>query len=316
MFNRSFLFLRSIILPLFLVSFLLTGCKEEVTSPEEYDSDQVVLQQMVLEDSSNSSFEAAFNDGDPMGYFSKELTNVYPIRIGRRITTASRTINSTFLSDTAYVTATYNFTGNFFLVASHDSAAVGDTTAIDTTIVKPFSSVVVRKLIFAKVANTRNPRLNWRLVAVSLPDGGTVTNNLKINKLSVYLPNGDSIIVTSPSDYYLNKFPGMRRQIPVISRNQAVTVKLEVFSAYDVDDLVVLTFGADPLGRNRQKVRFSLVSSEPATGGYNKVYEHTFRPTQAAGYYHALMDVMSNGSIFTDNQPFENKMWGMPYIVR
>jgi len=299
-----------------LAILVLPGCKDDTTSPEVYDTDAVALQQLALEDSINGSFEAAFNDTDPMSFLGKTTTEVYPIRIGRRVTSVSRNFNQTVLNDTAYVTVTYNFTGNFFLAASYDSTSIGDTSRVDTLIVKPFTSVVSRKLIFARVNNLRNPKLNWKLVAVSLPDGGTVTTALQIKRLAIYLPSGDSIVVTSPNDYFLTKFGGNRKQIPVISRGQAVKIKLEVFSAYAGEDIAVATHGANLLGRNKEKHRLLLVSSVPAAGGYDKVYEQTIRPLQAGGLYHALVDLMSRESVFSDNNPYENKVWGFPYYIR
>ncbi len=316
MFKHTFLRVKFFSLILFASVLWFSGCKDETTSPETYDTDAVALQALALEDSSNSSFEAAFNDSDPMNFLGKTATDVFPIRIGRRITSVSRTFSQTILSDTAYVTVNYNFAGNFFLVASYDSSAIGDTTKIDTVIVKPFTSVATRKLIFVRVNSTRNPRINWKLVAVSLPEGGTVTSNLQIQKLSIYLPSGDSIVVTSPNDYYLSKFAGVRKLIPVVTRGLQVRVKLDVFSTYAEDDIVVLTYGANSFGRFKEKRILTLVSSTPALNGYNKVYEQTFRPLQLGGLYHALVDVMSRGSIYTDNRPFENKVWGFPYYVK
>ncbi|MCK6614183.1 MAG: hypothetical protein L6Q47_08085 [Ignavibacteriaceae bacterium] len=307
-----------LILP-FLI-FGLAGCSENTTDPgSQVVTDDQALQELALEDSSVLSFEQNFNDDGAMGFFfGKTQEAIYPLKIGRRISSVTRQFSRELIGDSAYVTVTSTYTGVMIIAASFEPVTPGDTTVTaDTVIQKPFTSEVVRKLIFRKVNNNPNPRNNWRLVAVSLPSGGTVTNNVSINKAVLTYANGDSLVITNPNDFFLSRNPsGARRDIPVLNRNATVTLRVEIFSTYADDDFVILTHGANLRGFFRVKKRLELISSEPSGAGFVRVYSHTFASGSAPGHFHAIIDAMPRGVVFDSGAAVENKSWGVPYIVR
>lgn len=309
---KKFFFL----IPLFI--FALTGCSEETTGPEATTDDQA-LQELATEDSSSRSFEENYNDAGAHFFLNTSVQgNIYPIKIGRRIISVTRQFARQINGDSAYVTMTSTYTGVFIIEASYEPVTPGDTTATaDTVIQKPFASVVVRKMVFAKVNSSSNPRNNWKLVRVSLPAGGTVTNNITINKAVMTFANGDSLVITNPNEFYLSRNPsGNRRDIPVLLRNSVVRLRVEIFSAYADDDFVTLTHNANLRGFFRVKRRLALVSSEASGTGYAKVYEQTFLAGSAQGHFHAVIDATPRGVIFESASQFETKVWGVPYIVR
>ncbi|HRI46318.1 MAG TPA: hypothetical protein PK559_04365 [Ignavibacteriaceae bacterium] len=309
----------SYLMVLLFGSVLLIGCKdmgtESVQTPET-TTEKMALEKIAQEDSSLVSFEKNYDEQGGLDFsLGKTAEQIFPVRVVRRVTNVTRNFDANIIGDTSYVTATLTFSGNLFIAASYDSVALGDSSAVDTIIVKPFSSTVVRKLIFSKVANTRNPEHNWKLIAISLPDGGTVTQNIKIQKMTISLPN-DTLVITSPNDYYLSRGLGKMRQIPLLNRNQRVTIYVEIFSKYDDEDFVTLTFGADIRGINRVKRKLTLESSIPVSDGFVKTFKHTFLTQPFPGHSHAIVSAMPKQVVFDDQAPVECKSWGIPYFVR
>ena len=293
---------------------LMVGCKDSTIEPEstEPNTDKEAMQKIADEDSSVSSFEPNYNEEDLMDFLGKTETVIYPFRVGHRVRLVSRNFNVNIVGDTAWATYTKTFEGTLLIAASYDPNA----TEPDTVVKKPFNSVVTRNLIFIKVANTDRPFRNWKLAAISLPEGGTLSPNIDITKLTIFLPGGDTLVITSPNNYYLSRGFGWWKHLPIISKNEDVTLELELFSAYADTDFVTLTYGADKLGLHRAKRKFELISSVPSGTGYVKVYQQTYRTHQWWGFYHAIVNAFPRQVIFDDTAAVENEMWGVPYFVK
>ena len=316
--SKKFLLkLSSAVLILFFAAFI--GCKNSPTASAvntEPTTDKAALEKITLEDSSLSSFELNYNEEGMMDMMSpmrlgKTTSEIFPVKVGRKITSVTRTFTITQLSDT---TAEGNlvlvFTGNLLIGVTKDTSV----KSIDTVISKPFVTTVERNVKFVKVANTDYPRLNWRISASSLTKGGTNSDNISIKRITVYVPSGDTISITDPLNYYLSHGLGRMKQIPIVSKNQDVTVEVEVHSAYASEDFVSLTYGAAfNYKMNRAKRKFVLVSDD---GQGNKVYSQTYRANPFMGYYHAVIDAMPAQVIKDDAAPVESSAWGFPYIVK
>ena len=302
------------------VTFLfLIGCQDSVMDSQdntEPSTDKEAMVKIADEDSSISSFDEAFNEEDLLDFgIGKIQTQIYPFKVWHRAHLINRNLVVDIQGDTAYATLTKNFEGTLFIKASYDSSA----TEPDTTIQKVFNATFTRKLIFVKVASTPRPFLNWRLAAVSLPEGGAISPNIDIEKLTIYLPNGDTLEINSPNDYYLVRHHGWFnwwRDIPVIPRNDSVRVQVELFSAYENEDFVTVTFGRNRFGGEKHKRRFELVSSAQVAGGYDKVYEQTFRTLAFPGFFHAVIDALPQQVVFDDAAAVESSVWGIPYFVK
>lgn len=304
---------------LLLTTVLFIGCKENTTEPGT-GTDAEAIQQLTVEDSTTLAFDSNFNEEDAMSFgFGKTQEAIYPLRIGRRVTGVSRTFSQEIIGDSAYVTVNTTFTGVLIIAASRDSVAPGDSTAtVDTLISKPFTTVIVRKLIFAKVRNTPVPRNNWKLVAVSLPAGGTSTTNVSIVKAVLTFQNGDSVVITNPNEFFFSRNLGLgnRKDMPYLNRNSRVNLRVEIQSSYEAADFVMLTYGANFRGQFRVKRRLELVSSSASGSGYARVYSGEFWSGNLPGHFHAIVDVTPRGVLFDDAAPVESKVWGMPYMVR
>lgn len=312
-------FAKRFFIPLFLLGLLafFAGCQNEMTvepqSSDEPTTNQAAMEKIVDEDSSLASFDENYNEDGLMDFMGKVNTEIYPFRVGHKMRLVSRDLNIVFDNDSmATGTLTKTFEGTLFISATYDST--GEVP--DTVIEKPFTSVITRKIIFIKVANTDHPYRNWRIAAISLPEGGTQSPNIDITKVTVFLPSGDTLVIESPNDYFLRVWRGWWRQIPFLRRGESVKVQVELFSAYEDDDFVTLTFGADRFGHHRAKRKFELVSSNPVGGGYEKVYEQTYTTNQFPGHFHAIINAMPKQVVYDDATPVEEESWGIPYLVR
>lgn len=313
--SRSFLFLMT------TVFLFLVGCQDDnniVNSTTDPTTDQAALEKIALEDSSTQSFEVNFEEETAIeienGAFS---TSMCPIKIGKRFTSISRTFNSQIVGDTAYATLTTTYEGQ--LIIEGDLNCLGWPVSSDTTITKSFTAQIQRNFIYVKVGNNPNrPLLNWKLIAVSLAEGEAPaigSDNISIQKITVYLANGDTISTTDPLTYYLFKNPGNRRILPVFGRNKPVTIEVSLYSAYSEDDFVVLNHGRMINRMHGVKTRFELVSSEPSGNGYLKLYRQTFTTNQYPGFFFAIVEAMPAQVFFETDTSVEASWWGVPYLV-
>jgi hypothetical protein len=277
----------------------------------EPTTDQAALEKLVDEDSSLTSFDYNYNEEGVMDFLGKVNTPIYPFRIGQKMRLVNRTLSIDIQDTIAYGTLTKTFEGILYIAASYDSSA----NKPDTLIEKTFTAVVTRNLIFKKIADTPFPRRNWVLAAISLPEGGTQSPNIDLMKMTIFLPNGDTITVDSPNDYFLRRGWGWWRNMPIIGRDDSVKISVEVFSNYEEDDFVTLTWGANRWIKHRVKRLFDLVSSTPNGTGWDKVYEQTFVTQQWPGFYHAIINAMPQQVVLDDSTPVEAEAWGIPYFV-
>jgi len=272
---------------------------------------QGALEKLVDEDSSLTSFDYNYDEEGVMEYLGKVNTEIYPFRVGQKMRLVNRTLSIDIQDTIAYGTLTKTFEGILLIAASYDSAA----NKPDTLIRKSFTAVVTRNIIFKKIGNSPYPRRNWIIAAISLPEGGTQSPNIDINRMTITLSNDDVIVVESPNDYYLRRGWGWWHSIPILGRDDSATVKVELYSAYEEDDFVSLTWGANRWVKHRVKRLFELVSSTPNGNGWDKVYEQTFTTHQWPGFYHAIINALPKQVIFDDSTPVETESWGIPYFV-
>lgn len=298
------------------IILLFSGCQDptSVESADQNISEKQAIINLLNEDSAIVSFEPNFDEGGTMQILGKISAEIYPLRVGHKMKLTNHNVDVNIQNDTAYAFITNTFDGQLFIAATYDP----NSTEPDTVIKKSFTSVITRNAILVKRNNTRFPRLNWKVAAISLPEGGTLNPGIDITKLTVYLPE-DSLIITSPNDFYLYRQPGFHgkwKPFPMMPTQQDVMLKLELTSAYPDTDFVTITFGADHLGMNRIKRKFVLVSSEFNGTNYEKVYVQTFIAHRNPGFFHSVINAMPLHVIKDDSTPVEMVSWGLPYFVR
>lgn len=314
--KRKAILIRNILV--FCSAFLLifvVGCNNSPTDPgtSEPATDSQAMLKIAQSDSSVSSFEPNYDEEDTMNIITDESgENIFPIKVGQKVRLVSSNLSYTTSGDTAYGILTQNFEGVLYIAGSFSP----DSLVKDTVIQKPFTTVVTRNIIYVKVGNTNHPLLNWKIAAISLPQGGTVNSNVRITKLVVTLANGDTISVNNPNDYYLARGKGRWKEMPVFNPGRQVTIQVELNSAYADTDFITLTHGADFRGMHREKNKFDLISTTQTADGYAKVYRGTFKTNLFPGYFHAVINTYSKQEIYDNTSPVEIDSWGVPYLVR
>lgn len=303
----------------FLTVLLLIGCSESPVDSDLNDTitDREAILKLIEVDSILSSFLYNYNEEDLMDFgFGKVAGEIYPVRVGQKMRVIGRDVDITVNGDTAYGIVTTYFQGMLIIGASYEPFNPPTPPVIDTVVRKPFESEITRNVIFVKVRNTPNPRLNWAIKAISLPAGGVITNNISIDKMTFTFPNGDAIVITSPNDYYFFREPGNRLQIPTLNRNSNVIIRIELTSVYADSDFVSLTYGSNQFGNQREKKMFRMITSEFNGSTYNRVYERQFRANMHTGPFHAVINAVPYQVLHDDATPVEIVTWGMPYFVR
>ncbi len=296
---------------------LFVGCQDNSVDVTE-DANSVAKQEVLQAIDSDSlliSFEPNYNEEGVLNYLQKVDAEIKPFKVWHRMKLIDRNVDVSFDEDTAYAHITNTFEGTLFIASSYDASSVKP----DTVIKKSFTSIVTRNVVLVKIANTENQRRNWVVTEVSLPQGGTQSANIEIQKVTVTFPNGETLEITSPNDYYLVRKWGWWwrwHNVPVVPRDREVKIKVELTSAYEEDDFVSLTFGADRLGAHRNKKLFELVSSTPDGSLFNKIYEQTFVSNFFPGFFHAIINAMPQQVIKDDSTPVELESWGIPYFVK
>jgi hypothetical protein len=241
-----------------------------------------------------------------------------PIKVKKIITEVDKNIELDISEDelTATGVVTKTITGKLIIT-------VLDTDSSQYEIEKDFTSIVTRNVEFEKYNNSSRPDKNWRMTKISLAEGNTGSNSVEITKLTLFMPDGSVIEIESPNEYYLERLVGKRNQVPNFNKHQEITVKAEVKSSFEGDDLVNLRYGAVKRGNkggNKGKTKgakqkFELISSIQDGAYYIKEYQATYTTNQTRGKKHAVVSVVSYSTIHDSVAPVESNSWGIPYIV-
>jgi len=298
------------------------GCSEkdnQIVDPQtSNNANSSAIASVISSDDFFLTEEPNLEDGQamPLEYgsaFDKTDSAIFPIRFGKKIDKVDRSTTYDQQSDSVVIaTTTRTITGRFFIVGSYSNSG----RSADTVIRKPFVETETRVARFVRVDSTGLPPWKgWRLTALSLLKGGTENTDVVINQAIIFLPSGDSLVVTSPNDYFLNV--GKRPpQVPEIRRGDQLLIRLTLTSTQPDTEVVFLRHGADKRGFNRLRQRFHLVSETQNGFGYSRVYEITVKAHWHFGRFNAVAEAITHQSIFDDAAPFENNYWGVPYVVR
>lgn len=312
-----------IIFSLFLTIVLFSGCKDGlINEPDDKVSLDAALMEIADNDETVASFEPNYNEEDALSFLGKTTTEIFPVRVGQRMRLTGREITRTISGDSAYVQYTKSFSGVMLIAASYDSLNSFDSTNIDTLISKPFSAEVKINMIFERIANTDNERRNWKLAAISLPEGGSINNgttftgDIEITSITLTTPSGTIVNITDPLNYFINRQNSRYREMPEFTRNGVIPVTVELNSLYESEDFVTVTHGANKTFKNRIKRRLELVSSTFNGNVYAKVYQGEIRVNALGGLFFGIINAVPHNVIFDDSAPVAINSWGLPYRVQ
>lgn len=305
-----------IALSLFL-PFFFFNCKSNVNEPDYLDDS--TLASLIEQEESLINFDENFDDGDATPFLlGKIQTELYPIKVGRRITKVERSFDRQIVGDSAKVTVTTKFTGYLIIAGKLTPITPGDTSyRPDTIVSKPFVETVKRNVTFLRT-NPKNERnRGWKLQAISLPEGSTTLRNIKINKVEVVVSNRDTLVITSPLDTYF--FIGdAKRDIPERKKNDDVILKVYLTSNSPSEDFVTITYGRKIAGQTyRIKRKLNLVSSIQVGDKWEKVYQGNWNifVLHPFGKFHSVINAVTNETIFSVEGNVASSTWGIPYKV-
>jgi hypothetical protein len=314
----------SLTLVLIIGGIFLTGCnKDAIVGPQNNDvsflKEQVVTSEEVSDFLASEDVtlddvnEREFNYDD---FGSMKITEpITPLRWGRKVEKIDREITVVQLNDSiAVATIVKTITGKFIVIGVKDSAGVLDTVRV----LKPFVLTTTRKVRFLKIDNNRDPRKNWKPIAITLVEGKTSLNDFGIAQLEV-ITAIDTATITDPLSYWMRFAPG-RGGVVILRPGDSVMVRLTVTSQNEKPEYALLRHSVDHKFVKRNRMQMELVSTTGSSGNYTRVYEKKFIARLPMGFalgrYNAIVDVMSYDSINDDDAPYMNAFWGMPYLVK
>lgn len=299
------------------IPFLLFNCKSNVNEPDYLDD--ATLASLIENEEALINFDENFDDGEATPfYLGKTNTDLYPIKVGRRVTKIERSFDRQVVGDSAKVAITTKYTGYLIITGKFTPINPGDTTyRPDTIVTKPFIETVKRNVTFLRTNPKNDKSRGWKLQAISLPEGSTSVRNIKINKIEVVINGIDSLVFTSPLETYF--FIGdPKKDYPDRKKNDDVVLKVYLTSNSPKEDFVTITYGKKVPGQiYKIKRKLNLISSTQVGDKWEKIYQGNWNifVHHPYGKFHSVINAVTNETIFTVEGNVSSSTWGLPYKV-
>lgn len=283
---------------------MAAGCEE---SPTEADEDLAAIESLILEEAdlfTADLFNAQGAEDPDTPIPGKALEDIVPWRWGRQILDVSREIDIDIDDPadgpaTASVTWNATWTGVFHVI---------DTTAAHYS--KDFTDDAVRYATFIKSGAAGTAHRGWRLDTVSGTTIMSDPNTVQITSVTITSTDGIDTTFTDVST--------LREREDLITFAPTDTVTITVTTG-NPDDIVMIHYPAWATGQGtRNHVRRRLRSNQDGTfTGQWITRGMVWRNGQLRNPpRHVTIEVLSHGTIFTDDEPYDSMAWGFPYIVR
>jgi len=274
--------------------------------------DQAAMGSLIARDPIFTTDAAALSDDVPS--LSKMGAAIVPHGWGRKIQNASRTVTYDHVDDTTVIaTVTNTLTGQVWIHIKQSPN--------DTIIYKPLAETITRKVEFRQVSIAGFDSLrNWRMVAVSGVQGGTVNNGLIIQNITFFIDD-DTVSVTNPLDSLFQFVRGYKHWgVRELRPNHAAQFKVQVtVKSTDPDSDIVVAHRpvwfshGFAYGRASMKL---LSSTSNGDGTFTRVYENDWKWQSAfVGRYSVYASAITRQSIYDDQTPFSSNIWALPYVV-
>ncbi len=282
------------------------GCD---STPVELTTDEAAIEALILTEADFFTADLFSDQGaeDPDSQVpGRVLADIVPWRWGRQILDVTREIDITIHEGdpgepaTAEVTWTGQLTGLFHII---------DTTG--TAYSKDFVSDAVRFATFERRTNAtaQTRHRGWRMTSIS---GTTVVsdpNTVEIQQVRLTSTGGVDTTFTEVSSLT------DREDIIAIANQDTVTIEVTTGNS---DDIVMIHYPAwAQVQGNRHHLRHRLRNNGDGTftgqwvtrGALWRNGEFRNPPR------HITIDILSHGTIFTDDEPYDSMAWGFVYIV-
>jgi len=347
--KRQYAFLSLLLLSIIFVA-AISSCKDplDVNDPQFGNNSQSQKFLKIAETSSSvNSFTPNYSEEQAMALAGTLGKDLYPVRIGQKMKLVDKNLTLVKDSTTAVGTLVQIFEGTLIIEGSFQQPTIGIRSHVDTTIQKSFSSTITRKIQFKKIANTGNDTLDWKVNAVSLPNGGTTGDDIQIVKISLTTQDGTEVVIEDPNAYFFKvgkdnrghghdddaeddddkdnhgletgsefKEHGWGNLLTWYKKNQPVKLTVEILSKSSDPDFLTVTYGAMMNGNTGTKEKFDLVSSTLVGLSYKKVYERRWYTNSHATRMHAVINALPRSVVYDTETSVEEKTWGIPYRVK
>jgi hypothetical protein len=297
----------------------IVGCEKSSNLATQPDTvipvaaqDQTVMGSLIALDPIFTTDAAALSDD--IASLAKTNAAIVPHGWGRKVQNVSRTVTYNHLNDsTVIATVTNTLTGQVWIHIKQ--------SAKDTIIYKPLLETIIRRVEFRQVSIAGFDSLrNWRMVAISGVEGGTVNNGLIIQNITFFIDD-DTISVTKPLDSLFQFMHGYKHYgVRELRPKYAAQFKVQVtIKSTDPDSDIVVAHR--PLwfshGCAYGRASMKLVSSTSnGDGTFTRVYENDWKWQSAfAGRYSVYASAITRQSIYDDQMAFSSNVWALPYIV-
>ncbi len=341
--KKNMLFKMSIVA---IMIVAIVGCKDPgISDPYSgSNANHSGFMQLAAQSATINSFQPNYNEQQAMALSGAMSKDLYPVKVGQHMTLTDQNLTLVKDSTTATGTLVQKWNGTLVIKGSLEKPTIGVVTHVDTTVEKPFSTTITRIIKYERIANTGNDTTDWKIVAVSLPVGGTDGTDIMINKVTLTAQDGTTLDISDPNSYFFNvgsdkygnddddyqKFNngmsmrfgagfgtfGWRGLLTWYRQNQPVKISVEVLSTSSDPDFITMTYGADHDGQFRTKQKFDMVSSTLDGSYFRKVYEINWHTHSHPGRRHLVINAMPRNVVYDTDTSVQEKSWGIPYRVQ
>ena len=307
---------------LLLSTLVLNSCEKNPAGLETPNIDVVAIRDLIASDPEVFSQIGVDDDGaqNPtyeLGNLTKSEEQINTVKFGRKGKFQLESVDVEFFGkpgepDTlAIATITRSFNGNFMVVEKDTNPATPESLIVYK---KDMANTLVRKVKFHRVANTPDPPKNWRRYEVSMEVCSSVPTTISVSEVKIVPPNSDAIVVTSPLDYFMDRDEG----IPTFSQGDTVKVFVTLSNSNHYPPppgtTVLLHYRCNHRFE-RARRPFNDAGLYPDVVAGDGIYSGYWIVRRPKGVFHAVIDVIDNGTIFDDVAPYNSVSWGTPYKV-
>ena len=308
---------------------IFTGCvTTDVPSKDEIMS---ALEAIISGDEALGMDE--FNDGGALdiefgditdGALGKTLEDYYPsdslrFRFGRNVTDHEISVTHEFEGDSVvYSTISHTVSGDFITVIFDTSGVLVDSFA------KTFNIEAIRKVKFKRIDNTRQPRRNWRLFALT-PLVSSAGSKIDIDSLVITNTQNDDLLYRFEADNLLDLYID-RENIPQFTTGDSITLKLYVSNTGPEYEWKSGEGAHLRIGRGRRslnghlharRIFFDDGTHGDADANDNEFTRRFFVHPPGMGFRHRIfkmfVDVIDFETLFSTEGGYNAALWGFPY---
>jgi hypothetical protein len=296
---------RLLIVPALALILSAAGCE---SNPTELSRDQSAIESIIAEELDYFTadlFGDAEND-QPDNPLARTLADITPVRFFRQVLTTDRditiSVDETADPIRADVIWTAVFDGVFHVV---------DTTA--ETWDKDFSDTAVRYATFEKLGAATERQRGWHLTEISGTEVVSSPVDVQIEEVHITSSGGLDLTFDNVSDLIA------REDVPAFTAGDTIMVTV---TTGDTTDVIIMHYPAFLQGQgnaNQHHVRRRFRNNGDGTYSCGFV-AHRYawvrgQWREQVGPRHFTIDVLSHGSIFTDDEPYDAMSWAIVYRV-